>query len=180
MALASRRRNAHGSESELRRLCYQWHRWYGRDVVTQKSTGVYAPSTYACRLADEKDAVLLQIPRWMFDAAACEAMGIGPAPRVDYTTLRALQTFLLDLGAPVTPPVVKPRLSQSDHGDGDGNKLQQRPVRAAADSVLRKSHTTAPVARSQRGKTRRDRAASGAASARSARSRKGPSKRRGL
>ena len=178
--MASRRRNAHGSESELRRLCYQWHRWYGRDVVTQKSTGVYAPFTYACRLADEKGAVLLHIPRWMFDATACKAMGIGPAPRVDYTTLRALQAFLRDLGTAVTLSVVKPRLSQSDHGDSDGNKLKKKPDRAAADAVSRKSHTTAPVARSQQGKTRRDRAASGAASARSARSRKGRSKRRGL
>ena len=178
--MSSRRRNAHGSESELRRLCYRWHRWYGRDVVTQKSTGTYAPFTYACRLPEEQGTVRLHIPRWMFDATACEAMGIGPAPRVDYATLRALQTFLRDLGAPVTLPVVKPRLSQSDHGDGDGNKPKQRPVRATADAVLRKSHTTAPVARSQRGKTRRDRAASGAASARSARSRKRPSKRRGL
>jgi hypothetical protein len=178
--MASRPRNAHGSESELRRLCYRWHRWHSRDVVTQKSTGVYAPFTYACRLPQEQGTVRLHIPRWMFDAAACEAMDIAPAPRVDYTTLRALQTFLRDLESPVTLPVVKPRLSQPDHGDGDGYKSKQRPVRAAADAVLRKSHTTASVARSQRGGTRRDRAASGAASARSARSSKGPSKRRGL
>jgi hypothetical protein len=177
MDTASRRRNAHGSESELKRLCYQWHRWYGRDVITQKSTGIYAPFTYACRLAEEKDSVLLLIPQWMFDAAACGAMRIDPTPQVDYTTLRGLQALLRDLRGPVALPVVKPHPSQLDHGDGNGNKPKKKPVRAA-HAVLRKSHATSSVAPSERGKPRRDSAASGADSSRSARSRKGTSKRR--
>ena len=47
---------------------------------------------------------------------------MGAAPRVDYTMLRALQSFLRDLGAPLMLSVVKPRLSQPDDGDGDGYK----------------------------------------------------------
>lgn len=177
MGTASRRRNTHGSESEIKRLRYRWHRWYGRDVVTQKSTGVYAKSTFACRLAGEKDSVLLRIPRWMFDAATCEPMRIDPTPKVDYTALRALQVFMCDLGPHVALPVVKPRSSQPDHGDGDGNKLKKKPDRAT-DVVSREDHTTASVGRSRPGELRRDRATSGEDPVRLVRSQKKQTKRR--
>ena len=177
MGMASRRRNTHGNESEVKRLHYQWHRWYGRDVITQKSTGVYAPLTYACRLAEEKDAALLNIPRWMFDAAACDPMRIDPAPMVGYATLRALQVLLRDLATHVPPPVVKPHSSQYDYGDGDGTKPKKKPAHAI-NVVLRKRDADAPVARPVRGKPRGDRAASGEDSARLARPRKRGTRRR--
>ena len=119
MALPSHRHKTHGASFELRRLCYPWHRWFGCDVLTHKSGGVYAALSYTCRLQEQPEA-LLQIPKWMFDSKSCATMRLGEQPRVECSTLRELQTLIAELSTVSMSAVIQPQASQANDGDADG------------------------------------------------------------
>ena len=165
--MPSHRQKTHGAASEIRRLCYRWHRWYGHEVLTHKSGGVYAALSYACRLPEEPDTIL-QIPRWMFDTKICAAMHAAEQPRVDSKTLRDLHVLLAEQRAAAASAVVKPKVSQPPDGDADGEKVKTRSTHAAGP-VLGKGHRPT-VVRSKRTNTSRSGKAPRAASARGPRS----------
>jgi hypothetical protein len=177
MDLRSHRQKTHGAASELRRLCYPWHRWYDHDVLTHNAKGVYAVLSYACRLPEEPDAIL-QIPRWMFDPKFCATMRVAERPGVDCTTLRDLQRLIAERRGSASGSVVQPLASQSPEGDADGESPPKRSARTAGP-VLRKSRRAA-MARPERDDARRGGKAPRAATARGTPHRvRRPQRRRG-
>jgi hypothetical protein len=143
-------------------VCYPWHRWYGRDVLTSNGKGVYAVVSYACRLPDEPDAIL-QIPRWMFDSKICATMRIVEWPRVECTTLRDLRTLIAERGTASTASVVQRQASQPIDGDADGENHATRSAQAAGPILGKGRHTS--VERSERTNTSRSGKSARAASA---------------
>jgi hypothetical protein len=173
--MPSHRQKTHGAASHLRRLCYRWHRWYGHEVLTHKSGGVYAAFSYACRLPEEPDTIL-QIPRWMFDTSICAMTHAAEQPRVDCKALHDLLVLIAEQRAAAASAVVKPQVSLPPDGDADGQKSETRSTHAA-EPVLGKGQRTA-VGRSQRTDASRSRKAPRAAFARGSRSPVRSAKRR--
>src|SRR6185437_11557033 len=163
MDLPSHRQKTHGAASELRRLCYPWHRWYDHDVLTHNGKGVYAVLSYACRLPEKPDAIL-QIPRWMFDPKLCAAMRVAERPEVDCATLRDLQRLIAERRGTAFTWVVQPLASQPPEGDANGESPTKRSAHTAGP-VLRKSRRAA-MARPERDDAHRGGKAPRAAAAR--------------
>jgi hypothetical protein len=85
----------HKISFECRRLCYAWHPWYDRSVLTRAATGAHADLAYFCKLAEAPvDAMLVEIPRWMFDASHCAAMRLAELASVDWRSLEALNALI--------------------------------------------------------------------------------------
>ena len=89
-----RRDNAHKIE-ELEVL-YPWHPWFGRvvhvhEVIEQRAGGVLR-----CSPDGDASRRWLELPQWMFDRAACLAIGMAASPRVDTAALITLKTCLAD------------------------------------------------------------------------------------
>jgi hypothetical protein len=56
---------------------------------------VRADISYLCKLPDAPiGAMLVEIPRWMFDAGHCAAVRLAELPHVDCTALQALKRML--------------------------------------------------------------------------------------
>ena len=93
---AIHRQKTHNIAFEPRRLCYPWHPWYNRDILTRAASGARADISYFCKLPDAPiDAMLVEIPRWMFDAGHCAAMRVTELACVDCLTLRVLKSTLV-------------------------------------------------------------------------------------
>ena len=89
------RHKTHNIAFEPRLLCYQWHPWYGREILTRAATGAHAGISYLCKLPDAPiDAMLVETPRWMFDAGHCASMHRADLAYVDCTALQALKGLL--------------------------------------------------------------------------------------
>ena len=94
-ASAIRRQKTHNIAFELRRLCYRWHPWYDREVLTRAGTGVRADTSYLCKLPDASiGAMLVEIPRWMFDAGHCAVFRVADLAHVDCLALQVLKRML--------------------------------------------------------------------------------------
>jgi hypothetical protein len=111
----------HNIAFESRQVYYPWHRWYGRSVLTRKAGGAHADVAYFCRLPEAPlDAMLVETPKWMFDAAHCATMRLRERPHVDCATLRTLKNSIAEQHASVKAAVLQPQLSrQAGHGDID-------------------------------------------------------------
>src|SRR5262249_23803841 len=73
-------------------VLYPWHPWFGRvvhvhEVIEQRAGGVL-------RCSPDGDGSGPELPQWMFDRAACLAIGMAASPRVDRAALIALKTCL--------------------------------------------------------------------------------------
>ena len=143
----------HSIAFEARRLCYPWHRWYGRSILTRAVGGAHADATYLCKLPEAPvDAMLVEVPRWMFDAAQCTSMRLAEVPHVDCSTLRRLKNTIAEQRVSVKTggaAVVQPQLSrQAGDGDIDGNDSKttsNEPVGA-----VRRTPSRTALARSRR------------------------------
>jgi hypothetical protein len=141
---ASRQQKTHGTNSELKILRYPWHPWWGKNVLTSKAHGNQAESSYFCALPEARDAPLVAIPRWMFDAVTCGAMDMVASPFVDLGPLRDLKRVLRDQRAGWRASVIQLQPSeQLNSGEADGNSrssIAHQAVgvihRAAADTSL--------------------------------------------
>lgn len=79
----------HKTEFEPRRLCYPWHPWYDRSILTLAAVGARAAVVYFCKLPEAPpDAMWVETPRWMFDATHCASMRLAESACVDCATLR--------------------------------------------------------------------------------------------
>src|SRR5258707_4600852 len=88
---------------EPRQLYYPWHPWHGRSVLTRKAGGAHADVAYFCKLPEAPlDAMLVEVPRWMFDAAQCATTRLEQQPQVDCATLRTLKSTIAEQRASVT------------------------------------------------------------------------------
>jgi hypothetical protein len=94
-ACASRLQKTHNIAFDSRRLCYPWHPWYDRLVLTRAATGAHSDAAYFCKLPDAPvDAMLTEIPRWMFDVSHCAAMRVEELAYVTFLSLRAVNDIL--------------------------------------------------------------------------------------
>jgi len=106
MALRILQRKTHNLSFECRKLQYRWHPWYGCDVLTRKAGGENAATAYFCKLPEMgDDAALIELPKWMFDAAQCATMRIEDRAYADFEALRLLKTTIADLCASKGPAV---------------------------------------------------------------------------
>jgi hypothetical protein len=117
----------HSIAFEPKQVCYPWHRWYGRSVLTRRAGGAHAAVAYFCKLPEAPlDAMLVEIPKWMFDAAHCATLRLAERPHVDCATLRTLKNSIAEQRVSVKAPVLQPQLSrQAGHGDTDGSPFRK-------------------------------------------------------
>lgn len=127
MVFAIPLQKTHNIVFEPRQICYPWHRWYGRSVLTCRAGGAHADVAYFCKLPEAPlDAMLVEIPKWMFDAAHCAALRLTEQPHVDCATLRTLMSSIAEQRVSVKAPVLQPQLSrQAGHGDTDGSPFKK-------------------------------------------------------
>ena len=90
----TQQRNTHSTESRVVR--YRWHPWFGQEVwLHQVRRGQpSAGPVLRCGLTPDLDAKAVEIPLWMFDAAACGAMPMATAPVVNTDALRELSRLV--------------------------------------------------------------------------------------
>jgi hypothetical protein len=125
---------------EPRQVCYPWHRWYGRTILTRRAGGTHADVAYFCRLPDAPlDTMLMEVPKWMFDAAHCAPMRLADDPRVDCATLRTLRSAISEQRVSLSEVVLQPQVSRQA-GDGDVDDT----------SPCTSKHTTGAVRRAAR------------------------------
>ena len=118
----------HSIAFDPRQLCYPWHPWYGLSVLTRKAGGARADWAYFCKLPESPlHAMLVEIPRWMFDAAQCATMRLKERPHVDCATLRTLKNSIAEQRVSVKAAVLQPQLfRQAGHGDRDDSDFKSK------------------------------------------------------
>jgi hypothetical protein len=151
----------HSIAFEPRQVCYPWHRWYGRNVLTRRAGGAHADVAYFCKLPEAPlDAMLVEIPKWMFDAADCTTMRLTEQAYVDCATLRALKNSITEQCVSVKASVLQPQLSrQAGHGDKDDSKSKSKSDKSA--SAIRRTTRCTPLERSHSTHARRSSKTSG-------------------
>ena len=150
----------HNIAFEPRRVCYPWHRWYGRNVLTRRAGGAHADVAYFCKLPEAPlDAMLVETPKWMFDAAHCATIRLREWPYVDCATLRALKSSIAEQRVSLQV-VLQPQLSLQAHGDIDDGDFKSKSDDTAG-AVRRTTRRTA-LDRSHRAHARRGDKTSGA------------------
>jgi hypothetical protein len=156
-------RKTHSISFQPRQLCYRWHPWYGRIVLTRSAGGAHAETAYFCRLPDAApDVMLVEIPRWMFDAAQCAAMQLADIPHVECLALRALKITIVEQNASLKAAKIERQLSlranQGGMDDTDSEKASNDPI-----GTVRRIPSRSALGRSRRAGTSRSKETSGTA-----------------
>jgi hypothetical protein len=73
---------------------YRWHPWYGRTVYVFKEIDKNNSTFFRCALEPAKTARPLEVPKWMFDTAACARCSLQDSPTAPWGTLRQLVDLL--------------------------------------------------------------------------------------
>ena len=100
------KRNTH--INDVREVRYPFHPWHGRRVLVQAVRIRNGPLVFQCRTDDERGFPVLEIPRWMFDAAECATMRTGELPYVNCEALRALKSTMTEMRVPESESMLKP------------------------------------------------------------------------
>jgi hypothetical protein len=140
----------HSIVFEPKQLCYPWHPWCGRSILTRAAGGAHASLTYFCKLSEAPpDAMLAEVPRWMFDAAHCATMRASGLPNVDCATLRALKSTITEQRASINTgkAVIQPQVSRQA-GDGDTDDNDSTTSSHGAVGAVRPTPRRTAVARS--------------------------------
>jgi hypothetical protein len=162
MGYANPLQKTHKIEFETRQVCYPWHRWYGRSVLTRRAGGAHSDVAYFCKLPEALlHELLVEVPKWMFDTAECARMRIADVPHVDCVTLRALRRTIAEQRAFLTAAVIQPQLSRhAGHGGTDDSDSKNRSNNP--DEVVQPTPSLAALERSHPAHARRGSQASGA------------------
>ena len=88
----SRQQSAHVTESRV--VLYRWHPWHGRSVFIVGAVAKSERAVYRCVLEQGDDSRSLEVPQWMFDAAACCWIALSPTPAVTGEALRELRRLI--------------------------------------------------------------------------------------
>jgi hypothetical protein len=106
--------------------------------------------------------MLVEIPRWMFDAAQCATMQFADIPYVDCLALRALKITIVEQDASLKAAVIKPQRSlQANQGgmdDTDSKKASNN-----SNGTVRRIPSRSALERSRRADAGRSKETSGAA-----------------
>lgn len=127
-ATANPLQKTHNIAFEARRVRYPWHRWHGLSVLTRKAGGAHSDIAYFCKLPEAPlHAMLVEVPKWMFDAVECATMQLSERPKVDCGILRVLQCTITEQIISVKAEVLEPLLSrQAGHGEANGSDHKNR------------------------------------------------------
>jgi hypothetical protein len=79
---------------ELRRICYSWHPWHGRDVWVHARLVRRGRAVAYCSLGDVQTCRVLEVPLWMFDVAACCKTRVAHPGFASAQSLRELKEVL--------------------------------------------------------------------------------------
>jgi hypothetical protein len=155
MVFAVPLQKTHSITFEARQVCYRWHRWYGRNVLTRRAGGAHADVSYFCRLPETAvDTMLVEVPRWMFDGAECATMQLVEQPHVDCGTLRQLKHAITEQHVSVRAAMLQPQgPRQAGHGDMDGDDFTSNTNDTA--SAIRRTSRRPALVRSNRAQARR-------------------------
>ena len=73
------------------RICYRYHPFFNREGHIARRFRQRAEDSYIVEL---NDGLLLAVPAWMLDAAACSAISVEVHPRIAVSALRGLCRLL--------------------------------------------------------------------------------------
>jgi hypothetical protein len=150
MAFAIPLQKTHELSFEPRKVCYAWHRWYGQTILTRRAGGAHAEVAYFCKLPEAPlDAMLVEIPKWMFDAAHCATMRLVDDPQVDCWTLRNLKNTILEQRVSVKAVVLQPQVYRQA-GDGDTDDIDSPSKSNDTAGAVRRTGRRAKLERSHR------------------------------
>lgn len=167
MAYAIPRQKTHEIKFELREVRYPWHRWFGRSIETRRAGGVHCDTAYLCKLPEAPPwTMLVEVPKWMFDAAECGSMRIENTPFVDCTVLRGLNRTIAEQRASLGPAVIQPQLSRKS-GNGGADDGDSKSSQDNTDGAVRRTTPRTALERSSGEDANRSSDSSGAASRRS-------------
>ena len=74
-------------------VAYRWHPWFGQKIHVSEVIERCAKAVARCRPDEASRGVVRELPVWMLDAGACEAMRPVPSPLASASTLSALTRF---------------------------------------------------------------------------------------
>ena len=77
-------------------VAYRWHPWFGRNVYVYEVIDRCAGAVARCRLRDGLTEAVQEVPVWMLDAGACDAMRLVPVPVASASALVELRGLLSD------------------------------------------------------------------------------------
>jgi hypothetical protein len=160
LSSTSQQQNAHVTESRV--LLYRWHPWHGRSVFIFGAVTKGEQAVFRCALEPADLARPLDVPQWMFDAAACCRLVLAAAPSVGVEVLRELDQLISAVSLPSGPEVLQAEhLSLPDSG-GACARRKRSTIARSADAVSSAAGNAAVGEPSCRG-SRADAAAPGAA-----------------
>jgi hypothetical protein len=121
----SRQSDTHRIES--REVRYPWHPWYGRVVWIDQAVVRGGRAMFQCRLELLQEQRSVEVPQWMFDAASCHRMRLGPIPCVSLEVLRELQALLSSRTQLGDRDDLRDAQHQAEHGRGGADATITEP-----------------------------------------------------
>jgi hypothetical protein len=87
--------------------------------------------------------MLVEIPKWMFNAAHCATLRLAELPYVDCATLRSFNNSMAEQRVSVKALMLQPQLSrQAGHGDTNDSDFKNKLDATAGDVRGTTRHTT--------------------------------------
>ena len=145
---ANPRQKTHEITFDPREVTYPWHRWFGLTIATRKAGGPHSERAYLCKLPESPPhTMLVEVPKWMFDAAECAQMRLEAFPYVDCETLRSLERTLMEQRASLRSTVIQP-LPTGHAGSGDTDGSDPRSKMEKAVGAVRRTTRRSALERS--------------------------------
>ena len=104
--------------TEYREVCYRWHPCFGKCIEIKQGLNKANGAIFRCVVDAEEFPSTLEIPKWMFDRAACALMVKKVKPSVSVHALLDLR-LLLQSAASTTDMLEEQRHSSKRKGDAD-------------------------------------------------------------
>ena len=117
-ALSCTTRQSKTHITENREVYYRWHPCFGKRVEIKQGVNKPHGAVFRCVIDAAEFPSTLEIPKWMFDRAACALMVDIVKPNVSVDTLWELQ-LLLQSAASTNDMVEEQRHSPKRKGDAD-------------------------------------------------------------
>ena len=128
----SPQQNAHVTESRV--VLYRWHPWCGRSAYIFGAFTKGEQAVFRCALERADIARSLEVPQWMFDAAACCRVALVEAASVSVETLREFDRLLrAAMGANESSVLQAEHPTLPDAGGACATPKRSRIARSADD-----------------------------------------------
>src|SRR5271166_942664 len=161
LGYTSRQQNAHVTESRV--VLYRWHPWHGRSAFIFGAVTKGEQAVFRCALEPANVARPLEVPQWMFDAAACCRVVLAATPSVSVDVLRELDQ-LISAVKPAEPAAVLQAEHLSLRDSGGACATRKRSTIARSAGAVSSTAVNAAVAEPSGRGSRTDAEVAGAAS----------------